>query len=344
MKRIMLFSMLMLVLFSISAVSAFDNETLSLSEDIPSVVDVGPSVEVSSPESPVDDDEYSQEITAKTVKVPYSKSKIYFSVEVKNDGVPAGEEDLELELDGDSEYYYATTNEKGIATFELMSPDVGEHFVDITSRDGYLFSYFEVTPLKLTVKAPAKTVSKFSEDYFKVTLKNGKKPVKNVKIKLKIYTGKKSKTYKVKTNSKGIAKFCTEDLSRGTHKVVISSGSDNYKFSKTSKIKVKKVNKKRHVIKTFKLTKYGKTYLKKSGRFTFDVMKWKSSMYQELDVMVYTKDNMVDKERYMTKIFFTVNGVVHTTKWLIGSIDATYHKFQTDKSTQVSKVQVMLFK
>ena len=35
----------------------------------------------------------------------------------------------------------------------------------------------EVTPLKLTVKAPAKTVSKFSEDYFKVTLKNGKKVV-----------------------------------------------------------------------------------------------------------------------------------------------------------------------
>ncbi len=78
-----------------------------------------------------------------------------------------------------------------------------------------------------------------SKNYFKVKVENRYDddiPIKNVKVKLKIYTGSKSKTYIVKTNSRGIAKFNTQNLKPGSHKVVITSADDRYKISKVSKI------------------------------------------------------------------------------------------------------------
>ena len=92
-----------------------------------------------------------------------------------------------------------------------------------------------------------KTATKVSADqvaheykkskYFKVKVKDKKGHyVKNVNIKLKIYTGSKSKVYTVKTNSKGIAKFNTKKLKLGKHKVVIRSGDSAYDIYKTSKI------------------------------------------------------------------------------------------------------------
>lgn len=78
-----------------------------------------------------------------------------------------------------------------------------------------------------------------SNNYFKVEVEDRYDddiPIKNVKVKLKIYTGSKSKTYIVKTNSRGIAKFNTKDLKPGSHKVVITSADERYKISKVSKI------------------------------------------------------------------------------------------------------------
>lgn len=89
----------------------------------------------------------------------------------------------------------------------------------------------KVKALKLKVKVK-KTTHKFKKkQYFKFTVKNAKK----VKVKLKI--GKK--VYKVKTDRKGVVKFNTKSLKRGTHKVVISSGDGNYQFSAKSTIKIK---------------------------------------------------------------------------------------------------------
>ena len=93
-----------------------------------------------------------------------------------------------------------------------------------------------VNKLKLTAKAPKVTYKYKKSKYFKVTVKNGK----NIKIKVKVYTGKKAKTYTLKTNSKGIAKLNTKKLKVGKHKVVISSGNSNYKISAKSLITIKK--------------------------------------------------------------------------------------------------------
>lgn len=78
-----------------------------------------------------------------------------------------------------------------------------------------------------------------SNNYFKVEVEDRYDddiPIKNVKVKLKIYTGSKSKTYIVKTNSRGIAKFNTKNLNPGSHKVVITSADERYKINKVSKI------------------------------------------------------------------------------------------------------------
>lgn len=85
--------------------------------------------------------------------------------------------------------------------------------------------------------------SKFKKsDYFKVNVKNkiSKKAVSKVKIKIKVYTNKKFKTYSVKTNKKGTAKINTKNLKIGKHKVIISSGNNNYKISAKSEIKIEK--------------------------------------------------------------------------------------------------------
>ena len=90
---------------------------------------------------------------------------------------------------------------------------------------------------KATVKAPKVTNKYKKSAYFKVTVKNKatKKAAKKLVLKLKI--GKK--TYKVKTNKKGIAKFNTKNLKVGTYKVKITSGNANYKISAKSTIKIK---------------------------------------------------------------------------------------------------------
>lgn len=100
----------------------------------------------------------------------------------------------------------------------------------------------KIKKAKATVQAP-KVSNKFKKsDYFKVSLKNkiSKKAVSKVKVKIKVYTGKKYKTFTVKTNKKGTAKINTKSLKVGKHKVVISSGNNNYKISAKSEIKIEK--------------------------------------------------------------------------------------------------------
>ena len=78
--------------------------------------------------------------------------------------------------------------------------------------------------------------------YLKVKVKNDdtEKPIKNLKLKVKVFTKSKSKTYIIKTNSKGIAKFNTKSLKLGDYKVIISSADSKYKVSENAPIFVGK--------------------------------------------------------------------------------------------------------
>ena len=58
-----------------------------------------------------------------------------------------------------------------------------------------------------------------------------------------MFTKSKSKTYKIKTNSRGIAKFNSKVLGKGNHKVIVTSDDPKYNVYKKSKIFVGKKHK-----------------------------------------------------------------------------------------------------
>ncbi len=65
------------------------------------------------------------------------------------------------------------------------------------------------------------------------------KPISNMQLTLKVFTGNKYKTVTVKTDSNGVATYQTRSLSKGTHKIIVSAAHDGYNFNTlTSSIKV----------------------------------------------------------------------------------------------------------
>lgn len=149
--------------------------------------------------------------------------------------------------DSSAKTLYATTNSKGIASFKTISklkPNYYTWGYDMTVK-GYGSAWMDLYVISVNIptltKAP-KVVAKLkaSKD-FKVTVKNkiNKKAVKNCKVKVKVYTGKKYKTYKIKTDKKGVAKLNTKILKKGTHKVEVSSGNYKYTIDAKSTITIK---------------------------------------------------------------------------------------------------------
>lgn len=90
------------------------------------------------------------------------------------------------------------------------------------------------------IKAPKVTKNLNESKTFDVTVKDKKtkKPIKNLKLKIKIA----DKVYTVKTNSNGIASFNLKSLLAGSYKVVIYSGNIKYYVSAKSTIRITETN------------------------------------------------------------------------------------------------------
>ena len=150
------------------------------------------------------------------------------------------------------------TNSKGIATIKASKLNAGKYKITVYETFCILGSdpgderYIKVpgvlttTTLKVKktkaiVKAPKVKFKYKKSKYFKVAIKHKstKKPLSGIKLKLKVYTGKKYKTYTVKTNKKGVAKFNTKRLSYGKHNVKVMSGNKNVIISKKSVIRIR---------------------------------------------------------------------------------------------------------
>ena len=147
-----------------------------------------------------------------------------------------------------SKKYYVTTNSKGIAYFK-NSLKAGNHKITVIPQKykGYIAMKqsdvtIKVKKVNTNVKAPKITAKYKKAKYFKIYVKNKvtKKAAKKLKIKAKIYTGKKYKTVTLKTDNKGQAKLNTKSLKIGKHKVIISSGNANYNVSAKSLITIKR--------------------------------------------------------------------------------------------------------
>lgn len=129
--------------------------------------------------------------------------------------------------------YNGQTGADGKLRISLDSFKPGTYKIVISKGESKNYTAAQKTSQFIVKKAPVKftpkklTAKKGKSTYFKVTVKNTKtkKVVSSgVKVKIKVYTGKKYKTYTVKTNSKGIAQLNVKSLKVGTHKVVVSSG------------------------------------------------------------------------------------------------------------------------
>lgn len=99
----------------------------------------------------------------------------------------------------------------------------------------------KIKPLKLKVKAKKVTARLGQNKKFKIVLtdKKGNRIKDDVDLKIRIYTGKKYRTFEIETNRKGVAYFKLFRLSRGSHKVVIKSDDDEYIANKVSKIVIR---------------------------------------------------------------------------------------------------------
>lgn len=195
-----------------------------------------------------------------TAKISAPKTTAYYKqgryltiklVNTKRSNAPIYNAKLNIRVYISSYRYYNYNGNTGAdGTLKLLiNLKPGTYKVEVRGADSKNYVASKVSSKIVVLKAPTKltpaklTAKKGKTTYFKVTAKNTKtnKIISGVKITIKVYTGKKYKTYTITTNSKGIAYFNVKSLSLGTHKVIVSS-ANKYCVAKsaTSYIKITK--------------------------------------------------------------------------------------------------------
>lgn len=193
--------------------------------------------------------------TIKAKKVTdYYKGVKYFTIKLVNSKNKKAIYDAKINVKiftSKNKYYNydGKTGANGQIRLMLDTLKPGKYKVVVSGNDNKNFAAKNVTSKIVIKKAPTKLTpkklkaKKGAKKYFKVkvTNKKTKKVMKGVKIKIKVYTGKKAKTYTAKSNAKGIAKILTNKLKVGKHKVVVTS-ANKYCVAKKAKstIKIKK--------------------------------------------------------------------------------------------------------
>ncbi len=164
-----------------------------------------------------------------------------------------------------------------------------------------------VTVKKATavIKASKVTVAYKKGSLWQITVVDSKsgKPIANMKLTMKVFTGKKYKTVEVTTNSKGVATYQTRKLAKGTHKIVVSGSHPGYNFNTlTSSIKV---------IKQKKLTFKVKKRVDKDGSSISITTKCNNKRINgvKLNLYVYKGKKIVKKVVLKTKTKGKFKGV-----------------------------------
>ena len=140
--------------------------------------------------------------------------------------------------------YTGTTDGNGAIRFKI-SYKPGTYKVVISNNDkGYsaksITKSIKVSKHPLKYSLNSLSIKKGNTLKVKVISKKTKKVLSGVKVKIRVYTGKKYSTYTRKTNKKGIASL---KISKkvGKHKIIISPASTSYYSGKrTSTLKVTK--------------------------------------------------------------------------------------------------------
>lgn len=185
-------------------------------------------------------------ISLKSLKTNYNANN-YFKIKVintqTNKGIPGVKLLLKVYTGKKYKKVYVTTDSNGIAKYNAAKLKIGTHKVVVsieTSQASAKASTSKITVKKAYLKVVAsntKVKYKKSKKYtITVVNKHNNKPVKGIKVKVKV----KSKVFNLKTNKKGAVSFNTASLAKGTYKVVITAlaNSNFIKGSLKTKIKV----------------------------------------------------------------------------------------------------------
>ena len=233
-------------------------------------------------------------------------------------------------------YYRSSVGNDYVASFNLHNLPIGKHKIDIYVDGKYkTSSSMKVVKSTTKVYAPVQTLKYGKKDYFKIKVVDSHKNiVKNVVLKIKVYTGKKYVTYRVKTNSKGFAKLPTKKLSLGNHKLVIKSNDAKYSVSKNSKIIIR--NQVPNKVKTLKVVANSKTVKYQGSDYFYITVK---DEYDDIVKSVSLKVKVFTGSKYTTySVKTNSNGVakLKTNKLSLGS-----HKVSivsANKNYKLSKV------
>lgn len=256
-KKLFILSILFLVVLSISAVEAMelaDNSTVG-QENASQLLGAG--LETNSSASA--DVKYVSSSKVKSVNLKTSKvSTTYGSgkylivkaIDAKTKK-PVNNLKINLKFYTGKKYKIITkkTNASGVVKCSVSTLGIGSHKVIVKLKSTKIKSksiktYVKISKAKITISAP-KTTNYFNESKkFNITIKNkeSKKVMKNIKVNVKVYTGKKYKSYSLKTNKYGVVSFNTKSLSKGTHKVTVNvkSSSKVKAASKNSSVSIVK--------------------------------------------------------------------------------------------------------
>lgn len=202
-----------------------------------------------------------------------SDKKLYFKVVDAVTGEGWRIDDLEIEYyDGILKEWIPvadlSTNSNGIAVLKWSKTGLGSGTFKVKASS---FLYESNTlqkkiiisekvvkkPVSVTIKPTKLSTTYKSGKYFKAKVINSKtkKPVKGVKVTLKVFTGKNAKTVTLTSNSKGIIKYSSSKLKVGKHNVVLKVKKSKSFTGKTKKSYIK-ISKKKSSSNT---AKKGKT-------------------------------------------------------------------------------------
>ncbi len=236
--------------------------------------------------------------------------------------------------------YRIRTDNGGFASFKVDGLSYGRHKIVITTADSrYVFYKATKILVKKTVQkhpkklyAIANTVTNQYKHnaYFEIRVNDCYYfAVKNLVLKMKIFTDNKYKTVTLKTNSKGIARYNTKALSIGSHKIDISNVNKKYILNKYSKIIIKrnigfKIEPTKLKLLTYSPNHYIKlTWMSKPGS-TYQILKKSDGDYHIVSTVIAKSENQFFMEKVDNKILATYSVrelITNGNKNIVGSWD-----------------------
>lgn len=252
----------MIAILSITSVSAFENSQ-NLTSDNVTVSNGSDSNNLTvisdSPSKDADDSEVKSILLTPTkLSTTYGSGK-YFkvkAVDVKTKKVVPNVK-LVLKVYTGKKYKKVslTTDSKGIAKYSASKLSIGKHKIIVNVKDAKKYtskaktSYVKIYKAKLKISAPKITSYYKVNKKFKITVKNkeSKKPMKGIKVTVKVFTGKKYKRYTLKTNKNGVVSINTKNLKKGSHKVTVYVKATSKVKKASAKSSIKTVKKPQYI-------------------------------------------------------------------------------------------------